>query len=79
MAPLHPNRDCAGLPVMKTPEQARMLADGGEVIYFLPEKGDGKHPDAVIDGRITELKTVEGKLTRVWESLTMSGKNQTNP
>jgi hypothetical protein len=44
--------------------QVRILANRGNVIYFLPEKkneGKGKvYVDTVIDGEIVELKTVSG-------------------
>ena len=48
--------------------QARMLTGEGRTVYFLPERGpEGqKHPDAIIDGRVTELKTVTGKRNQVW-------------
>jgi hypothetical protein len=49
--------------------QARFLADEGRTVYLLPEQGPKgeKHPDAIIDGRVTELKTVTGKLIQVWD------------
>ena len=47
--------------------QARILADMGSMVYFLPEKGGGKHPDAVVDGYITEFKTVTGNINRIEE------------
>jgi hypothetical protein len=44
--------------------QARILTSRGSAAYFLPEKkneGKGKiYADAVIDGEVTELKTVSG-------------------
>jgi hypothetical protein len=43
--------------------QVRILTGRGSVAYFLPEKNDEKgkiYADTVIDGEITELKTVSG-------------------
>jgi hypothetical protein len=66
---------------MKELEQARLLANEGKSVYFLPEKGaEGeKHPDAIIDGRVTELKTVTGKLEKVWKNFNTARKKSSEP
>jgi hypothetical protein len=45
--------------------QVRILASRGSIVYFLPEKkNEGKmYADTVINGEITELKTVSGNRT----------------
>jgi hypothetical protein len=52
--------------------QARILSAQGSVVYLLPEivdpaKQGEKHPDAVVDGFLTEFKTVTGKVERIGE------------
>ena len=46
--------------------QVRILTGRGAAAYFLPEKNDEKgkiYADTVIDGEVTELKTVSGSRT----------------
>jgi hypothetical protein len=50
--------------------QARILADWGSTVYLLPEMPQPgikrvKHPDAVVDGYIMEVKTVTGSIRQV--------------
>jgi hypothetical protein len=51
----------------KEMSQVRLLTSRGSMVYFLPEKkneGKGKiYADTVIDGEVTELKTVSGSRT----------------
>lgn len=50
-----------GLRVLAKEEaQARILADLGHTVYLIPEKGSGKHYDAIVDGKKFEMKTVTG-------------------
>jgi hypothetical protein len=44
---------------------ARHLVRLGSVVYLLPEEGEDKHPDAVVDGIITEFKTITGGAERI--------------
>jgi len=49
-------------------EQARILVQYGSTVYFLPEEphvNNEKHPDAIVDGEITEFKTIEGGIRKV--------------
>jgi hypothetical protein len=54
--------------------QARILTVQGSTVYFLPEKGEDKHPDAVVDGFIIEFKTVTGNRNRIEEHFRSSRK-----
>ena len=50
--------------------QARILVDRRSTVYFLPEMSQPiekrkKYPDAVVDGLITEFKTVTGSIRQV--------------
>jgi hypothetical protein len=52
--------------------QTRILTAQGSVVYLLPEivdptKQGEKHPDAVVDGFLTEFKTITGKVDRIGE------------
>jgi hypothetical protein len=47
--------------------QARILTERGSSVYLIPEKGEGKHPDAVVDGHIMEFKTITGNIGRIEE------------
>jgi hypothetical protein len=52
--------------------QARILTAQGSAVYLLPEivdptKQGEKHPDAVVDGFLTEFKTITGKVERIGE------------
>ena len=44
---------------------ARHLTRLGSVVYLLPEEGEDKHPDAVVDGIIMEFKTITGGAERI--------------
>jgi activator of 2-hydroxyglutaryl-CoA dehydratase len=50
--------------------QARLLAARGSTVYLLPEQNDAehfgeKHPDAVVDGKLIEFKTITGNIREV--------------
>ena len=49
--------------------QARILAALGHTVFLLPEFGPrkAKHPDAIVDGRIMEFKTVSGNERKIKE------------
>lgn len=38
---------------------AQALASNGHTIVFLPQAGEGKHPDATIDGVLADFKRIE--------------------
>ena len=44
---------------------AKIAADNGHVIYMLPETSNGKNPDVVMDGVLTEFKEITGGLKTV--------------
>ena len=46
-------------------EMAKIAADNGHVIYMLPETSNGKNPDVVMDGVLTEFKEITGGLKTV--------------
>jgi len=50
--------------------QARILTALGHTVYLLPEFGPQKtkHPDAIVDGKIMEFKTVSGNKKKIDEN-----------
>jgi len=50
--------------------QARILTALGHIVYLLPEFGPQKtkHPDAIVDGKIMEFKTVSGNKKKIDEN-----------
>ncbi len=46
---------------------SKILAENGHAVFLLPEIGAGQHPDAVVDGKTTEIKIVKGKIDHVAE------------
>lgn len=44
---------------------AKIASDNGHVIYMLPEKGEGKHPDTVMDNVLTDFKKVTGNIKTI--------------
>jgi hypothetical protein len=48
--------------------QARILTAQGSTVYLLPERGgEGKHPDAIVDGIFVEFKTITGGIRQIEE------------
>ena len=45
--------------------QARILTARRHTVYLVPESGNGKHYDALVDGRETEMKTLTGGVNAV--------------
>ena len=45
--------------------QARILTARRYTVYLVPESGEGKHYDALVDGRETEMKTLTGGVNAV--------------
>lgn len=41
---------------------AKIAADNGHTVYLLPEKGNNKNPDTLMDGVLTDLKKVTGNI-----------------
>jgi len=60
--------------------QARILAGQGAVVYLLPEIGPSgkKHPDAVVNGLITEFKTITGSIKKVEDNFKEARKKAEN-
>jgi hypothetical protein len=60
--------------------QARYLVGLGKTIYLIPESGKKqKHPDAIVDGIITEMKTVSGSLEQTWKNFSKARKKSEKP
>lgn len=53
---------------------AEMMAAAGHVIFMLPEEGEGKHPDAIMDGFRSELKEVTGSRNKIGRNFLKSQK-----
>lgn len=48
---------------------ANIAAKNGHIVYLLPEKGGGKHPDAIMDGIPTEFKILTGGRNAISDNL----------
>ena len=59
-------------------EQARILSERGHKVYLVPEKGTGRHYDALVNGRKTEMKTVTGNIGSVGKNFTRALKQGTD-
>ena len=59
-------------------QQARILSERGHKVCLVGESGRGKHYDALVDGRKTEMKTVTGNVNAIGKNFRRAMKQATD-